>query len=78
MKRCKVLLTGVLLQLTRENFDELQETVASNALYCCAALGFYDLSQKELFSGLEGVSILTRVMRHLLYHSAEKRHMDPV
>ncbi|CAL8148215.1 unnamed protein product [Orchesella dallaii] len=69
---------SVMRQLTKDNFDELQETVISNALLSIAALGFYDLNQKELFSRLEGVSILTSVMRHLLYHSAERRHMDPV
>lgn len=65
-------------QLTRENFDPLYETVVSNALYSCAALAAYDFTLKELFVSLNGVSILTLLMSHLLCNATEKRHMNPV
>lgn len=67
-----------IIRLTTKNCSDAEEPMLSNTLLCCAGLGQFGMQEKEDFLNSNGVRVLTRLVRQLLYHPANERHMDPV
>ncbi len=67
-----------IVRLTTKNCGDAEESTLSNAFLCCAGLGQFGMLEKQDFLSCNGVRVLTRVVRQMLYHSASERHMNPV
>jgi len=71
---------SVITKLTITNFLEEDEAIICNLLFSSATyarnLVYGDV--EDAFDNYVGVKVITRLIRQLLYHPANERHMTPV
>jgi hypothetical protein len=64
--------------LTNKNCSTAEEPMLTNFLLCCAAMGQYEMSEKEEFMYQNGVRVIIRLIRKVIHHPSNERHLDPV